>query len=214
MPQCPLLHMCTAVKALPCHPTGEGRGQRFWCYDTHFIDGTLEGRDYRHSQISFVGGGRVTTSVLTSKKGPLLSTPLSTSEPVPSVKVRQDWAMKLGLRQPQPQDLSWLPPVPMDRRPEGQSLSEGRGLRHHQFRGARKGVCLGMGWLMGTLRVLGPGQQPPSIPELVAPVMGAMETREACVEEGWGGGEPHCAPPPPPADQFPPLGTAPLIFQM
>lgn len=37
----------------------------------------------------------------------------------------------------------------------------------------------------GVWEVLGPGQQPPSsIPELVALVMGAMETREACVEEG------------------------------
>lgn len=109
--------------------------------------------------------------------------------------------MKLGLRQPQPQDLSGLPPVPMDRRPYKGSLGHpgtesqrGKGPETQQSRGATKGVCLGMGWLMGTLRVLGPGQQPPSIPELVAPVMGAMETGEACVEEGWGGGEPHSPP--------------------
>lgn len=42
----------------------------------------------------------------------------------------------------------------------------------------------------GAWEVLGPGQQqlPSSVPEPVAPVMGAMETREAGVEEGWGGG--------------------------
>lgn len=128
--------------------------------------------------------------------------------------------MKLGLQQPKPQDLSWLPPVPMVRRPQrgctGHPMTESQRGKVPETRpvpGLLGRVCA-WAWagLMGTLRVLGPGQQPPSpIPELVAPGDGHYGNKGGVcggrVERR--GVSPAWAPP----DQFPLLGTAHHTFQ-